>query len=197
MRPLLLAISAAALLTTGTALSVQVIRLSAPEVPAAREAVAASPAPALNSEIEKHTAQAAAVPTNEPTAASVVRVKTVRIDPERPLGTTQAEQAASAADLQRQDAATANDQSGTPPVSEAAAAPKTVTPPAASAEDRAVSRVRTARAKSPVVSAKRTAHVRRKREPAPDDATNTSLSYAPKEAGPESLNPLGKLLGGR
>jgi hypothetical protein len=197
MRPLLLAISATALLATGTALSVQVMRLPAPELPAAPEAVAAAPAPALNSEIEKHTAQAAAVPANEPTAASVVRVKTVRIDPERPLGTTEAEQAASAADLQRQDAATADDQSGTSPASEAAAGPKTVTPAAASAENRPVSRVRTARAKPPLVSAKRMAHVRRKRESAPDDAANTSLSYAPKESGPESLNPLGKLLSGR
>lgn len=197
MRSLLLAISATALLATGTALSVQVIRLSAPEVPAASEAVAAAPAPAVNSEIDKHTAQAAAAPVDEPTAASVVRVKTVRIDPERPLGTTQAEQAASAADLQRQEAATANDQSGASPVSEAAALPKTVTPNATAADDRPVSRARSARAKSPVVSAKRAAHVRRKREPAPDDAANTSLSYAPKESGPESLNPLGKLLSGR
>jgi hypothetical protein len=196
MRPLLLAISATALLVTGTALSVQAIRLSSPDVPAAPEAVAASPPPALNSEVEKHTAQAATVPVNEPTAASVVRVKTVRIDPERPLGTTEAEQAATAADLKREEAATANDQSGASPVSEAAAAPNTVTPQSGTAEDRAPSRVRSARAKPPVVSAKRTAHIRRKRELAGDEAAANSLSYAPKESGPESLNPLGKLLGG-
>jgi hypothetical protein len=197
MRPALLAVAATALLATGTALSVQAIRLSSPDLPAAPEAVAASLPPAINSEMEKHTAQAAAVPVSEPTAASVVRVKTVRIDPERPLGTTEAEQAASAADLKRDEAATAKDQSGASPVNEAAAAPNTVTPQSGTAEDRPVSRVRTARAKSPLVSAKRTAHVRRKRELAPDDAANTSLSYAPKESGPESLNPVGKLLSGR
>ena len=59
-------------------------------------------------------------------------------------------------------------------------------------------RVRTARAKPPVVAAKRTSHRKRKPEQlAGDDAAKDALGYAPKEAGPESLNPLGKLLSGR
>jgi hypothetical protein len=60
--------------------------------------------------------------------------------------------------------------------------------------DRPPARVRTARAHSPVVTAKRTRSKRKLEQLAGDDAVKESLSYAPKEAGPESLNPLGKLL---
>jgi hypothetical protein len=151
----------------------------------------------VNGEIDKHTAKAAAVPVNEPTAASVVRVKTVRIEPERPLGTTEAEQAASAAEVRQQDAAAASDQPAIPPASERAAALKTVTPQAVTANEELASRVRTARAKSPVVTAKGTRAKRKQEQLAGDDAAKEPLSYAPKEAGPESLNPLGKLLSGR
>jgi hypothetical protein len=196
MRPLLLAVSATTLLAIGTALSVQAIRPSAPNLPAVPEPAAASPPPAVNSEIDKATAKAAAVPVNEPTAAAVVRVKTVRIEPERPLGTTEAEQAASAAEIQQQEGATANDQPAISSASERAAALKAVTPQAVTTNDRPPARVRTARAHSPVVAAKRTRSKRKLEQLAGDDAVKESLSYAPKEAGPESLNPLGKLLSG-
>ncbi|MEA2758855.1 MAG: hypothetical protein QOH65_1468 [Methylobacteriaceae bacterium] len=197
MRPLLLAVSATALLAIGTALSVQATRPPAPNLPAVPEAVAAAPPPVVNSEIAKPTAQAAAVPVSEPTAASVVRVKTVRIEPERSLGTTEAEQAASAAEVQQQDAATANDQPAIPPAGGRAAALKTVAPQAVTANEEPPPRVRTARAKSPVVTAKGTRAKRKLEQLAGDDAGKESLSYAPKEPGPESLNPLGKLLSGR
>jgi hypothetical protein len=126
-----------------------------------------------------------------------VRVKTVRIEPERPLGTTEAEQAARAAEVQQQDAATANDQPAIAPAGERAAALKTVTPQAVTANEEPPPRVRTARAKSPVVTAKTTRAKRKQERLARDDAAKEPLSYAPKEAGPESLNPLGKLLSGR
>jgi hypothetical protein len=194
MRPLLLAVSATTLLAIGTAFSLQAIRPPAPNLSAVPEAVAASPPPAVNSEIDDRTAKAAAVPVNEPTAAGVVRVKTVRIEPERPLGTTEAEQAARAAEVQQQEAATAN---AIPPASERAAALKTVTPQAVTANEELPSRLRTARAKSPVATGKTTRAKRKLEQLAGDDATKDTLSYAPKEAGPESLNPLGKLLSGR
>jgi hypothetical protein len=195
MRPLLLAVSATTLLAIGTAFSLQAIRPPAPNLSAVPEAVAASPPPAVNSEIDNRTAKAAAVPVNEPTAASVVRVKTVRIEPERPLGTTEAEQAARAAEVLQQEAATANDQPAIPPASERAAALKTLTPQAVTANEELPSRLRTARAKSPAVTGK-TTRAKRNLEQL-DDAAKDTLSYAPKEAGPESLNPLGKLLSGR
>jgi hypothetical protein len=197
MRPFLLAASATTLLAIGTAFSLQAIRPPAPNLSAVPEAVAASPPPAVNSEIDKNTAKAAAVPVNEPTAASVVRVKTVRIEPERPLGTTEAEQAAAAAEVQQQDAATVNDQPAMSPASERAAALKTVTPQAVTANEELSSRLRTARTKSPVVPAKGTRAKRKLEQLAGDDAGKDPLSYAPKEPGPESLNPLGKLLSGR
>jgi hypothetical protein len=197
MRPLLLAVSSTTLLAIGAALSIQAIPPPAPNLLAIPEAVAASPPSAMNGEIDKHTAQAAAVPVNEPTAASVVRVKTVRIEPERPLGTTEAEQAARAVEVQQQNAATANDQPAIPPAGERAAALKTVTPQAVTTNEELASRVRTTRAKSPVVTAKTTRAKRKQEQSAGDDAAKEPLSYAPKEPGPESLNPLGKLLSGR
>ena len=199
MRLALLAVSSTTLLAIGTALSVQAILPPAPHHPAIREAVVPpAPAPAVKTEANEQTAKAAAGSLSEPTAPTVVRVKTVRIEPERPLGTTEAEQAAVAAESPQQETASAGEQPAISPVRDRAAALKAVTPEAESVEASPAPRARTTRAKPPVVAARRTSHRQRKQEQvAGDDVAKDTLSYAPKEKGPESLNPLGKLLSGR
>jgi hypothetical protein len=152
----------------------------------------------VNSELDERSVKAAAAPVKEPTAPTVVRVKTVRIEPERPLGTTEAEQAAAAADVQQQEAATANDQPAMPSAGKSAAALSAATPEAATERVSPRPRVTSAHAKSRAVVARSASRAKRKVDQlAGDDVAKDPLSYAPRDAGPESLNPLGKLLSGR
>jgi hypothetical protein len=196
MRPAFLAVSAVALFSIGTAFSLQAIRPPAPTEPAVPEAVAAAPPGAVNSEVDERSVKAAAVPASDATAPPVVRVKTVRIEPERPAAAAK-QQASTAAEVTQQEPATGGDQSAISPAAEKPNALQAPTPEAESMGAAPAPRVRTARAKPPVVIAKRTSHRKRKQDQfASDDVAKDPLSYAPKEPGPESLNPLGKLLSG-
>ncbi|MBV8851131.1 MAG: hypothetical protein JOZ16_16275 [Methylobacteriaceae bacterium] len=195
MRFAFLALAAIALLTTGAALSFHALQTPVASVPVA-EAVAEAPAPtAATATNEAAVTQSAVEPVNEPIAPSVVRVKTVRIEPVLPATAPEGEPQAAAASEAPQPEANAGDQSATLPAPQRTSALKAVTP---DAEDSPAPRARTARARQPVAAAKTTSQRKRKpEEAAGDDAAKQPLSYAPKEAGPESLNPLGKLLGGR
>lgn len=197
MRPALLALSAIALLATGTAFSLQAMRPAAPSLPAIAVDVAASPPPAAKSDVDEHGGKAT-VPVNEATAATVVKVKTVRIDPEQPPPTaTAVEQASTATEVRAPDTSMRADRPALAPANEDAARnAQTSEAEAVKAAPRR-GRTRTARTKSPEVTAKRASRAKRRADQlAGDDVATDSLSYAPKEPGPESLNPLGKLLSG-
>jgi hypothetical protein len=197
MRPALLAVSATALLAIGAALSVEAVRSGPSTSPVIAEAVAATPA--VNDDASERSVKSAAVPVSQATTAAVVRVKTVRIDAELPAPpATEAEQEASlATEMQPQETA-----AGALPATSAsrdrAAAPKPAdSQPVAANDAPPPARARSARTKPQVVAVKRTSHRKHKQEQlAGDGAPKDALGYAPKEKGPESLNPLGKLLSG-
>jgi len=194
MRPAFLAVSATALLALGTALCVQAVLPGPATPPAVAKAVAA--APALSGDAEQSSVKPAPVPVSEPTTAAVVRVKTVRIDPELPAPTiSEAEQSTSSAAEMKPGETATGEGTAASPARVRAAAPTNASADVAADEDASSPRLRTARTKPQV--AKRTSHHRRRQQQlAGDDVAKEPLSYAPKEAGPESLNPLGKLLGG-
>lgn len=200
---LLLALSATGLLAVGTALSFQAMRVPAPsELGASRaagpQAVAAAPPAAASRDADRPSLNVAVAPVTEPSAPTIVKVKTVRIEPELPVtGTEGDQQASTMPEVQQPETTTVDDQSTTPPAAERTAALKARAPGAESTSDLPAPRLRTGRAKLPAVAAKRTSHRKRKQEElAGDDVAKDTLSYAPKEPGPESLNPLGKLLSG-
>jgi hypothetical protein len=204
MRPALLAVSATTLLAIGTSLALQAIRPPATDLRTTPAAIAAAPS-AVRTEVEARAVQAAAGPASEPRAAAVVKVKTVRIDPQLPPPAPPVEPtAAPAADIRQPEAAAlpgaqADEPAtsrlrtrATPPAAHAAAAPEEQSIKASPRP-----RMRTAHAKLPEITGKRASRAKRTADQlAGDDVAKDSLSYAPKEAGPESLNPLGRLLTG-
>jgi hypothetical protein len=186
VRIFFLAGSAATLLAVGTALSFQAGRSPALSIPALPLTVAAAPA-ASNAETDGDAA-APAGPVERPTAAPVILVKSVRVEPERPPLKPDAERQASApvaaAGVQQQETTATSEQSAPPAVAQAAASPEL---PAHKARAHQVKRV--------VVGAKRSPHPKRKlRLAAADRIASGPEMPAVQRPGPESLNPLGKLL---
>jgi hypothetical protein len=183
VRILFLAGSAATLLAVGTALSFQAGRSPALGVPALPLTLAAAP-PALNAQTDGDAA-APAGPMEPPTAAPVILVKSIRVEPERPPLKPDAERQAPtpvAAGVQQQETTPTSEQSAPPAV---AAASHEL--PAHKARAHQVERV--------VVAAKRSPHAKRRlRVAAADRAASGPEMPAVQRPGPESLNPLGKLL---
>jgi hypothetical protein len=183
VRIFFLAGSAATLLAVGTALSFQAGRSPALSVPALPLTVAAAP-PASDAPRDGHAA-APAGPVERPTAAPVILVKSIRVEPERPPLKPDAERQAPApvaAGIQQQETTSTHEQPAPPAV--AAASPES---PAHKARAHQVKRV--------VVAAKRSPHAKRRlRVAAADRPASGPEMPAVQRPGPESLNPLGKLL---
>jgi hypothetical protein len=184
VRIFFLAGSAATLLAVGTALSFQAGRSPALSVPALPLTVAAAP-PASNAPRDGDAA-APAGPVERPTAAPVILVKSIRVEPERPPLKPDAERQApapvAAAGVQQRETTPTGEQPAPPAV--AAASPEL---PAHKARAHQVERV--------VVAAKRSPHAKRRlRVAAADRAASGPEMPAVQRPGPESLNPLGKLL---
>lgn len=189
MRIIFLAASATALLAVATAaLSVQAGRSPAVSGPALPQPVTAAPTlPAPDGQFEE-AATLPSGPAEQPTAAPVIRVKSIRVEPERPPLTPPEPQPATAADNQERESAAIKQLSAALADSESRMAPAV---PAQEA--------RTNRIKRPVVVAKRSAHPKRKvklasTERAAERAANADTPPAVAKPGPESLNPLGRLL---
>jgi hypothetical protein len=186
VRIFFLAGSAATLLAVGTALSFQAGRSPAPSVPARPLTVAVAP-PALNAQTDGDAATPAG-PVERPTAAPVIVVKSIRVEPERPPLKPDAERQApapvAAAGVQQQETTPTTEQSAPPAVALAAASPEL---PAHKARAHQVKRA--------VVAAQRSPHPKRRlRVAAADRAASGPEMPALQRPGPESLNPLGKLL---
>jgi hypothetical protein len=185
VRIFFLAGSAATLLAVGTALSFQAGRSPALSVPALPLTVAAAP-PASNAPRDGDAAVPAG-PVERPTAAPVILVKSIRVEPERPPLKPDAERQAPvvrAAGVQQQETTPTPEQSAPPAVALAAASPEL---PAHKARAHQVKRA--------VVAAQRSPHPKRRlRVAAADRAASGPEMPALQRPGPESLNPLGKLL---
>jgi outer membrane biosynthesis protein TonB len=183
VRIFFLAGSAATLLAVGTALSFQAGRSLALSVPALPLTVAAAP-PASNAPTDGDAA-APAGPVERPTAAPVIVVKSIRVEPERPPLKPDAERQAPtpvAAGVQQQETTPTSEQPAPPAV--AAASPELL-----------AQKARAHQVKSAVVGAKRSPHPKRKLSLAAADRTASGPEMsAIQRPGPESLNPLGKLL---
>ena len=138
---LLLALSATGLLAVGTALSFQAMRVPAPsELGASRaagpQAVAAAPPAAASRDADRPSLNVAVAPVTEPSAPTIVKVKTVRIEPELPVtGTEGDQQASTMPEVQQPETTTVDDQSTTPPAAERTAALKARAPGAESTSD--------------------------------------------------------------
>jgi hypothetical protein len=186
VRIVLLAVSAISLLAIGTGLSFQVSRSSIASPPVVAAAAATAPSlPAGDIAVDEDVAKVPAAPAEQPTAATVVRVRTVRIDPERPpTRADDGQDVAASAEAPPPESARTDNTSGMPRIAPSAPAPVSRTHRPAAARD-----------KPRFVVLRKSSHAHRKTAvPADSPAANDSLSYAPKEPGPESLNPLGKLL---
>jgi hypothetical protein len=182
VRIFFLAGSAATSLAVGTALSFQAGRSPTLSVPALPLTVAAAPA-ASNAETDGDAA-APAGPVERPTAAPVIVVKSIRVEPERPPLKPDAEREApvAVAGVQQRETTRTSEQPAPPAV--AAASPEL---PAHKARAHQVKRA--------VVAAKRSPHPKRKLRLAAADRTASGPEMpAVQRPGPESLNPLGKLL---
>ena len=172
MRIFFLAGSAATLLAVGTALSFQAGRSPALSVPALPLTVAAAPTG----------------PVQRPTAAPVILVKSIRVEPERPPLKPDAEREAqapvAAAGVQQQETTATTEQSAPPAVAQAAAS-----------HELPAHKARAHQVKRAVVAAQRSPHPKRRLRVAAADraASGPEMSVVAKP-GPESLNPLGKLL---
>jgi hypothetical protein len=184
VRIFFLAASAATLLAVGTALSFQAGRSPAPSVPALPLKVAAAP---LASNVPTDGDPAApAGPVQRPTAAPVILIKSIRVEPERPPLKPDAERQAptpvAAAGVQQRETAPTREQPAPPAV----AAPSPELP---------ARKARAHQVKRAVVAAKRSPHPKRRlRVAAADRAASGPEMPAVQRPGPESLNPLGKLL---
>jgi hypothetical protein len=172
MHNLFLSVSAITLLATGMAFSVQAIRSPA----------AAPPPAAVTAEVAANAQQApsSAASEEQPQSLSFVRVKTIRVEPPPPPSTPPI-----MVELQQQDTlaptTTLSDQSVAVPPS----------PPTHTV--RAAPQAHAAR----LVTVKRTSRAKRKvRVVAADVDASAGRVQAAIEPGPESLNPLGKLLSG-
>jgi hypothetical protein len=180
VRIFFLAGSAATLLAVGTALSFQAGRSPALSVPALPLTVAAAP-PASNAPRDGDAA-APAGPVERPTAAPVILVRSIRVEPERPPLKPDAERQAPvvrAVGVQQQETTPTTEQSAAPAVALAAASPE----------------LPAHQVKRAVVAAQRSPHRKRRlRVAAADRAASGPEMPALQRPGPESLNPLGKLL---
>jgi hypothetical protein len=186
VRIFFLAGSAATLLAVGTALSFQAGRSPARSVPALAVTVAAA-LPASNAQTDGDAA-APAGPVERPTAAPVIVVKSIRVEPERPPLKPDAEREAqapvAAAGVQQQETTATTEQSAPPAVAQAAAS-----------HELPAHKPRAHQVKRAIVAAKRSAHPKPQLRLAAADraASGPEMSVVAKP-GPESLNPLGKLL---
>jgi hypothetical protein len=186
MRIVLLTLSAATSLAMGAARSLQAGRLPAaspPAVPQAIAAVAAVPAPDYGGQAPTSISARA----DEGTVAPVIRVKTVRVDPE---GVEVQEQPP--APEARQPEISIVD----PPTSTLAEEPSAAMPAPETARAPAmpIRMTKSARATRRVVNSRRFATRRKARQLADEaSASDGALSYAPRQPGLESLNPLGRL----
>jgi hypothetical protein len=181
VRVIFLAASATTLLAVGTALSFQAGRSPGVDVPVLSDAVAApQSAPDPNIEAVGGAAAAGPVQAEQATAAPVIRVRSIRVEPERPPLT---------ADVAPQPAAADSDQQQSAAVQPAPA-------PVLKSPVLPARRAGTIHAKRAVAVANRSAHPRRKLRLASADRAGAGdeLPAAPVKPGPESLNPLGKLL---
>ena len=185
MRILLLTISAVISLATGAVLLLPVGRVPAASPPAVNQAipaVAALPAPSQGGQASTFTS----APADDGTVALVIRVKTVRVDPE---GVEVHEQRPAPEARQPE---TMVDPS-TPSIAEepAAASPRRETDRASAVPTRITKSARTTRR---VASSRRFATRRKARQLSDEaSASDGALSYAPRQPGLESLNPFDRL----
>ena len=186
MHILLLTISAVISLATGAVLLLPVGRVPAASPPAVNQAipaVAALPAPSQGGQASTFTS----APADDGTVAPVIRVKTVRVDPE---GVEVQEQRP--APEARQPETSMVDPS-TPSIAEepAAASPRRETDRASAVPTRITKSARTTRR---VASSRRFATRRKARQLSDEaSASDGALSYAPRQPGLESLNPFDRL----
>jgi hypothetical protein len=183
MRILLLAISAVTSLATGAVLLLPAGNVPAASPPAVHQAVAAVAVLPAASDAGQASASTSA-PADHGTLAAVIRVKTVRVDPE-------------GAEVQEQPAAPQARQPETDP-----STPSAAEEPAATLSRRETDRAsavptritKSARTTRRVAYSRRFATRRKARQQTDEaSASDGALSYAPRQPGLESLNPFDRL----
>jgi hypothetical protein len=186
MRILLLAISAVTSLATGAVLLLPAGNVPAASPPAVHQAVAAVAVLPAASEAGQASASTSA-PADHGTVAAVIRVKTVRVDPE-------------GAEVQEQPAAPQARQPETSMVDPST--PSAAEEPAATLSRRETDRAsavptritKSARTTRRVAYSRRFATRRKARQQTDEaSASDGALSYAPRQPGLESLNPFDRL----
>jgi hypothetical protein len=184
MRILLLTISAAASLTMGAVLLLPARHVPAASPPAVHQAVAAAALPAASE--AGQASRSTSAPAYDGTLAAVIRVKTVRVEPEG----AQVQERPPAPEATQPETSMVDPSTPSTADEPAAASPRRETDRASAVPTRITKSARTTRR---VANRRRFATRRKARQQADEaSASDGALSYAQQPA-PESLNPFDRL----